>query len=148
VYCKEWNPAGSWYDRDASAIAIFDMTSDIVYCYRGSWCAEGLRTTWESDWRIIGERGSIRWDGADRIEIQALVQADSFFSTMRDVEIPAYAENMGRIGAHAGVIQDFVDCVRTGKTPETVCTDNIKSLAMVFGAVESAETGQKVSIKI
>ncbi len=24
VYCKEWNPAGSWYDHDASAVAIFD----------------------------------------------------------------------------------------------------------------------------
>lgn len=23
VYCKEWNPQGSWYDQDASAIAIF-----------------------------------------------------------------------------------------------------------------------------
>ena len=26
VYCKEWNPAGSWYDRDASAVAVFEMT--------------------------------------------------------------------------------------------------------------------------
>ena len=25
VYCNEWNPAGSWYDHDASAIAIFEM---------------------------------------------------------------------------------------------------------------------------
>ena len=148
VYCKEWNPAGSWYDHDASAIAIFDMTSNIVYCYRGSWCSEGLRTTWECDWRIIGERGSIRWDGAERIEVQAVVQADSFISNMRDVEVPAYAENMGRIGGHEGVIRDFVECVRIGKTPETTGTDNIKSLAMVFGAVESADAGQKVSITI
>ena len=48
VYCKEWNPSGSWYDHDASAIAIFEMTGGIVYTYRGSWCAEGLNTTWES----------------------------------------------------------------------------------------------------
>ena len=26
VYCHEWNPAGSWYDHDASAVAIFEMT--------------------------------------------------------------------------------------------------------------------------
>ena len=31
VYCKEWNPAGSWFDHDASAVAIFEMTGGIVY---------------------------------------------------------------------------------------------------------------------
>jgi predicted dehydrogenase len=148
VYCKEWNPAGSWYDHDASAIAIFDMTGDIVYNYRGSWCAEGLRTTWESDWRIIGERGSIRWDGGERIEAQIPGESERVVTSAQDVEIPAYTEKMGRVGGHEGVIRDFVECIRTGKTPETICTDNIKSLAMVFGAIESAETGQKVNIKI
>jgi len=32
-----------------------------------------------------------------------------------------------------------VNCVRNGATPETACSDNIKSLAMVFGAIASAE---------
>jgi hypothetical protein len=36
--------------------------------------------------------------------------------------------------------------VRTGKKPETICTDNIKSLAMVFAAIESAETGKRVKV--
>jgi hypothetical protein len=37
--------------------------------------------------------------------------------------------------------------VRKGGTPETVCTDNIKSLAMVFGAIESSKKGRAVAIK-
>src|SRR4030042_944212 len=46
VYCKEWNPPGSWYRHGASAVAIFDLRlpeteNEIVYTYRGSWCAEG-----------------------------------------------------------------------------------------------------------
>jgi predicted dehydrogenase len=36
VYAKEWNPAGSWYDHDASAVAVFQMTDGLVYTYRGS----------------------------------------------------------------------------------------------------------------
>ena len=44
VYCKEWNPTGSWYDRDAAAIAIFEMADGIIYTYRGSWCAEGVKS--------------------------------------------------------------------------------------------------------
>ena len=45
VYCHEWNPAGSWYDHDASAVAFFEMSDGLVYTYRGSWCAEGLVRT-------------------------------------------------------------------------------------------------------
>jgi len=147
VYCKEWNPSGSWYDDDASAVAIFDMTDGIVYTYRGSWCAEGLNTTWESDWRIIGEKGSVRWNGADLFQAQVVVKTGSFFSELQDVELPPYDAG-NKVDGHAGAIRDFVHCIRTGETPETICTDNIKSLAMVFGAIESAQLGRPVSISV
>ena len=47
---------------------------------------------------------------------------------------------------HASVIAEFLDAIETGGTPETAGADNIKSLAMVFGAIESARTHQRVSI--
>ena len=146
VYCKEWNPAGSWYDHDASAIAIFEMSNGIVYSYRGSWCAEGLRTTWESDWRANCERGSATWDGASGFRAQKVTKPNAFFSEWEDIEVAQIATS--KQGSHAGLIREFIDCVRTGKTPETVCTDNIKSLAMVFAAIESAETGRRVEIVV
>ncbi len=40
VYCKDWNPRGSWYEHGASAVAVFEMSSGIVFTYRGSWCSE------------------------------------------------------------------------------------------------------------
>ena len=146
VYCKEWNPSGSWYDQDASAIAIFEMTDGIVYTYRGSWCAEGLNTSWESDWRIIGEKGSVKWDGGDRFEVQVVSATGGFFSDVEDMEIPVH-EEPGKAGGHAGLIREFVHCVQTGEVPETICTDNIKSLAMVLGAIESAQSNRCVSIQ-
>jgi predicted dehydrogenase len=137
VYCKEWNPRGSWYDHDASAMAIFEMTGGIIYCYRGSWCSEGLKTSWESEWRVIGEKGSATWDGAEAFRAQAVAEnAGGFFSSWEDLEITPSTD--GKQGGHKGLIDDFIRCVQTGGTPETVCTDNIKSLAMCFGAVESA----------
>jgi predicted dehydrogenase len=147
VNCLEWNPTGSWYDQDASAIATFEMADGSVYSYRGSWCAEGLNTSWESDWRIIGANGSVKWDGADRFEAQVVEETGGFYSKLREGQIPAL-DDQGKMGGHAGLIRDFLRCVRTGRTPETVCTDNIKSLAMVFGAVESAERRQPVQIEI
>lgn len=146
VYCKEWNPAGSWYDQDASAVAIFEMSNGLVYTYRGSWCADGWRTTWESDWRIIGQKGSAVWQGDERMKAEVVSGTGGFFSDVAAAEIPAN-DDSEYVGGHTGQIRDFVDCLRMGRTPQTICTDNIKSLAMVFGAIESAESGRQVSIQ-
>ncbi|MDQ3327525.1 MAG: Gfo/Idh/MocA family oxidoreductase [Chloroflexota bacterium] len=145
VYCHEWNPTGSWYDRDASAIAIFEMTSGITYTYRGSWCAEGLPTSWEGEWRIVGSQGTATWDGGVDLRAQVIAETGGFHSTLDDVDLSTPAQT-AKVGGHAGVIADFVRCVRIGEIPETVCTDNIRSLAMVLGAIESAETGQRVAV--
>lgn len=147
VYCREWNPPGSWYDRDASAVAVFEMTDDVVYSYRGSWCAEGMNTTWESRWHIIGDRGSVVWDGAEGFEAEVVEATGGFHSTLRSVDVPVL-DDPAKSGGHAGVIREFVNCVRTGCVPETVCTDNIRSLAMVFGAVQSSESGGVIAIDI
>jgi len=146
VYCKEWNPEGSWYDHDASAVAIFTMSNGLVYTYRGSWCSEGMNTTWESTWHGIGTKGSFRWDGAKDIKAQAVKTAGGFFSEMEEVAAEPWTD-ASRTGAHAGQILDYVKCLQKGVTPETVCSDNIKSLAMVFAAVKSAAVGKEVPVK-
>ncbi len=144
VYCYEWNPQGSWYERDASAIAIFEMSNGCIYTYRGSWCAEGLPTSWECDWRFIGQKGSMIWDGGERTQIQVVKETGNFISTYSDLPLPPFETN--NVGEHAGIIQEFFSCIQNGTQPETQAADNIKSLAMVFGALESAERGQKISI--
>ena len=148
VYALEWNPAGSWYSRDAAAAALFEMTNGVIFNYRGSWSAEGLRTPWESAWRIIGTRGSVLWNGDTdmRCEVTADESGDSFLRNYKTVPAPHYPEVKERPERHTAVIHSFVESVQNGAVPETVCTDNIKSLAMVYGAVESAETGEKIAI--
>jgi predicted dehydrogenase len=47
---------------------------------------------------------------------------------------------------HASVIADFLAAIEAGTEPETAGSDNIKSLAMVFAAIESARLGQRVLI--
>jgi predicted dehydrogenase len=154
VYCREWNPPGSWYDHDASAVAIFELDNGadtnppIVYTYRGSWCAEGLNTSWESDWRVIGQQGSVTWDGTDDgFRAEVVTGTGDFRSELAEVEVPPRHPD-DKVGGHAGQIADFVACVREGRTPETVGEDNIKSLAMVFGAIESAAQQRPITIEI
>jgi predicted dehydrogenase len=146
VYCKEWNPAGSWYDQGASAVATFEMSNGLIYTYRGSWCAEGFPTTWESDWRFIGQNGSLKWTNGADVQAQVVASTGGFQSTYQDVAVPLY-DGVDDVAGHKSLIQEFVTCIQTGTEPETICTDNIKSLAMVFGAIESAEAGKRVEIR-
>ena len=145
VYCHETNPAGSWYAHGAAANAIFEFSGEIVFTYRGSWVAEGGTTSWESAWRIIGTTGTLLWDGADKFDARAVAEQSGFLRPLRDVVVsppPHPSETHG----HASVIAEFLDAVETGRTPETAGADNIKSLAMVFAAIESARTRQRVLI--
>jgi predicted dehydrogenase len=127
------------------------MDDDIVYTYRGSWSAEGLRSHWESEWRIIGDKGSVTWDGAKGFRAQEAGRIEGYLAEQMDVEIPPYTTGdtmtgRGPLRGHAALIHDFCDAVRTGRTPTTICTDNIHSLAMVFGAIDSAKRGIRLSI--
>ncbi len=144
VYCKEWNPSGSWFDYDASAVAIFEMTNGVVYTYRGSWCSEGLITTWESDWRIIGEKGTVKWDGAQNMPAQ-VVDEIGWISKFADVPLNSQPPAEWGYG-HESLIRDFIDCVNDGGIPQTTASDNVKSLAMVMAAIESAQTGMPVKV--
>ena len=147
VYCHESNPRGSWYAHGAAANAIFEFSDDVVFTYNGSWAAEGANTSWESSWRIIGTRGTLLWDGADGWNAHVVDGHEGFLRPVAELEIlpPAYdAQTHG----HQSVIAEFVRAIETGRQPETVGADNIKSLAMVFGAIESARMKARQTIQI
>ena len=146
VYCLETNPKGSWYAHGAAANAIYEFSNGIVFNYRGSWCAEGANTSWESAWRIVGTKGTLLWDGADAWEAKVVDGVEGFFRPLVPVAIPEPAHESETHG-HASVIAAFLDAIDSGKTPETAGSDNIKSLAMVFGAIESARLKQRVAIR-
>lgn len=150
VICEDWNPISSWYKHGASAVALFRMENNIRYLYHGSWCAEGLNTTWECAWRVIGSRGSAIWNGADEIQVSVVDDEaqPEFIRKQISLTVPPCRPELPDDG-HAGVIADFLDCLMEGRTPETACTDNIYSLAMVMSAIESANRdGARVAIQI
>ncbi len=140
-----WNPEGSWYAHGASAAVTFEMTGGVVFTYRGSWCAEGLPTPWESQWRIVGTKGSVVWDGAESLRCEVVRNDEGFLREHASVPTPALRRT-DSARWHAAAIRAYLDAVLVGRTPETVATDNIRSLAMVFAAIESAETHRRVAI--
>jgi predicted dehydrogenase len=145
VYCRETNPKGSWYAHGAAADAIFELEDGMTFNYRGSWAAEGANTSWEASWRIIGSSGTLLWDGESTITASVVDGEEGFFRPIKPVEVPAWAD-ASVTHEHVSTIEDFLNALDNGTTPESAGTDNIKSLAMVFGAIESAGQRQRVHI--
>jgi predicted dehydrogenase len=144
VYCRESNPAWSWFKGDASATALFEMTGGLQYIYNGSWCAQGLNTSWQSQWRAFGSLGAASWDGENDPVANRVTGSDGFMRATEKISVKAEPNLAGGI---AGSLREFVQALRTGQTPQGECHDNIKSLAMVFAAIESAKTGKRVSVE-
>jgi predicted dehydrogenase len=145
VYCHEFNPPGSWYKGNASAICIFEMSDGSVFTYQGSWCAEGFPTSWESNWRVVGSKGTAVWDGTHTPTYQIMdeSQPQGFHSLFTQHEADVTWDS--REG-HWGCLDEMFASLEEGRLAETSCFDNIKSTAMVFGAIQSAKLGQKVSL--
>lgn len=144
VYCHEFNPAGSWFKGNAAAVCIFELSDGTVFSYNGSWCAKGVQTSWESDWRITGSLGTAVWDGRNVPYYE--IDADAAEQTGSDTvytRIEAESAWQGKEGHH-GCLEEMFAALREGRDAETVCTDNIKSVSMVFAALKSAATGQKI----
>jgi predicted dehydrogenase len=143
VYCDEFNPPWSWFKGSSSALAVFEMTGGVRYSYRGSWCAEGRHTSWDADWRAVGARGTAVWDGTRAPAAEIVDGTTGFLSTFREVvgePVEGYAAGI------SGSLQDFLHALKSGTIPMGECHDNIKSLDMVFSAIESAGTGRRVAL--
>jgi len=142
VVCEEFNPAWSWFQAGASVHALFEMTGGLRFNYRGCWCADGKMTPWESEWRAVGPQGTALWDGVSSPQGAVVFGPDGFHSVTRD---RSEAPGEGPWGI-SGALDDFLHALSSGSTPMGECHDNIKILAMVYGAIEAAESGRRVDL--
>jgi predicted dehydrogenase len=119
------------------------MTGGLQYTYSGSWCAQGLNTSWNSQWRAFGPGGAATWDG-DHDPVAERITGNEGFRYPTERVAVTVDENVP--GGIAGSLREFLHALQTGQTPQGECHDNIKSLAMVFAAIESAQTGRRVEV--
>jgi predicted dehydrogenase len=135
ITCESFNPAWSWYAGDAAADVHAEFADGTRFAFAGSWCSPGLETSWNGSWRISGSGGTALWDGDQEPVAQT---ADGEPIT-------------GAVGSGpeeiAGSLAEFVAALRDGRVPSGEVHSNVMSLAMVEGAVRSAQTGQRVVLE-
>ncbi len=119
------------------------MSHDVQFTYRGSWCSEGFTTSWNGNWRIVGAKGTILYENDQPPAAQVLAGETGFTRPLKSLDLPA---PQIRHPAMHGALLEMLDFLREGKQPQTHCHDNIKSLAMVFAAIESSRKGRRVLV--
>ncbi|MDD3725733.1 MAG: Gfo/Idh/MocA family oxidoreductase [Candidatus Ratteibacteria bacterium] len=132
IYTKSWNPYWSWFKGDAAVNLSMGFSGDIQICYSGSWVSTGKETSWDGDWEIYGEKGTILWkDG----RIYTITGGNS-----QEIE-PIRMEKEDRYLS----LYEFYCALKENREPETSGRDNLYSLSMVFRSIESAKKGIPVS---
>ncbi|QHC69209.1 Gfo/Idh/MocA family oxidoreductase [Rathayibacter sp. VKM Ac-2801] len=135
VYCEEYNPGWSWYADGAAASAVFEFAGGVRFSYTGSWCADGLETSWNGDWRVNGAGGTAHWDGDGAPEWQSRES-----EAVQTASLEPVPEEI------AGSLAEFVRVLGSGAVPSGEVHSNVRSLAMVEAAVRSSETGARVRL--
>lgn len=77
---------------------------------------------------------------------EVVVAGDQSDKFIRDVErVNGEAVDMDKT-FHQGCLEEMFLSLAEERSAETNCRDNRYSMAMVFGALESAKTGQKIDL--
>ena len=133
-----WNQPWGWHQGDACHAMVLEWESGLRATHVCIACANGSQTSWNGDWSIQGPDGSIDWD-KDGTWHSHLHRTDEKVKRQRieDREVKPQATAM---------VDEFFASIRENRAPECSAQDNLQSLAMVFAAIESAQSGRKVSI--
>lgn len=137
VHAITWNHPWGWHAGDAAHSIVFQYADGLVATHTACGCAVGSQTGWNGDWRIEGPLGTIDWC-AGRTYHARLHRTDQRIQE----EIP----NATVSPSEQAILDEFFGAIRDGREPECSGRDNLRSLAMVFGAIRSAQEGRWVAL--
>jgi predicted dehydrogenase len=141
VHCHAWSPPWSNFTDPPAAVATIMFDGGAVVDYRGSWVSTARQTAWDGEWQIECAGGVIEWTGRDTDSLQAdAVTLRPRGKRARRVSLPTF-----KYWDRAGSLAEFVDAIHMGREPQASGRDNLASAALMFAAIQSAETGAAVT---
>ena len=135
-----WNPPFSNFGEPSTGAATIQLEGGVVVDYRGSWTSTDTPTLWAGDWVMEFEQGAVHWTsrddlGAESDELTVIPRGGK----ARTVKLPPLA-HIDRLGSMA----EFARAIRAGDTPSINARENLGTLALTFGVIDAAESGDVV----
>ncbi|MFJ6194853.1 Gfo/Idh/MocA family protein [Micromonospora sp. NPDC092111] len=145
VTATEFNPPGSWYAGPAAALVTVEYTNGVHLGYTGSWCFDGMETSWSGRWRVSGSHGTAGWDGETGPVVEYQADPRPVHRTA-DGAGPAPVEPGNPARQSAAALDEFAAALRGGPPPWGEASDNLLTFATVQAAIESARRGARVTV--
>jgi predicted dehydrogenase len=121
VDCRTRAFPGVPFAGPTAADCRVELSNGALLSYRGCCTAPGPQGSYDASWRIVGTDGSLLWDG------EGVAEDDPT--------------------GHRACLTALLDALRHGTQPETAAADNLRSLAIAFAAVRSAEERRPVLLE-
>jgi predicted dehydrogenase len=141
IVAVEHDTPDNAFKHPSNALCLMRLEGDIPVIWDGDWCARGAATSWEGEWQFVGSRGRLFWDGV----------IDQTFRTSVRLEIPGQ-EVQELISVEPvqerrlPLLEHFIESIGRGQQPEPSIEDNRKTLAVVFGSLESVLKKEEVRL--
>lgn len=136
----EWNPPNESFDGESQALYVMQMANGLHATYEGNCLGAGTQNGWHQEFfRVECESGAAVLDRDGTVRS---VRHTAGRGVQVDDLPPVRLPHEG----HHRIIEQFLDWLDGGPEPPTRLSDNIRSAAMLFGAIEASETGQVVDV--
>ena len=140
-----FNPSWSWFTGNANAFVQFETADGARVNYSGSWVSRTAETTWDGSWEIQGSDGCLDWRH-NRVEYRP--SPDNFGLTVYRQDMLEHGDGVMGVPLvelpaeeRAGTLHEFVSAKQDDRAPQANGRDNLRSLSLVYGAVDSAQSG-------
>jgi predicted dehydrogenase len=139
IFAQSFNAPGSSYSHESAASATIEMEEGLPIQYGGTMTA----AKYEFALWVEAEQGDL-W--TDRKRVWWRRRGARFFRPCRLVPVPKGDELPYPNAGTVSLLNEFRDCVRLGRVPETSAEDNLWTIAMVEASIVSHRDGRKVSL--
>ncbi|MFN7018445.1 MAG: Gfo/Idh/MocA family protein [Fimbriimonadales bacterium] len=104
----------------------------------GVWCDPG---GFKVNFEICGDSGMLEYDSTRQVALQIATRATE--GAGGGVQVP---ESPAVHNPYYLELRHFIDCVRTGQTPEITVEDGYNAVRLALAAIESAQTGRVIAL--
>lgn len=137
----EWNTPWSSFQGECCGLYVLDMTNGVKGCYEGSCVAASPQNSWHQEYyRAECEGGAVAIGRDSVVRIYEYTAGKG----LKTEEVPLIRPEYD---GHTWLIDEFLTWLDGGRTPDTVLDDNMKSVAVVFAAIEASRTNRAVDVE-
>lgn len=146
IYAETWNPRWGQYGGDSQALITMKMRNGVKAFYEGAktnavglngWSQEYIRAECEKGTLIMSRREVEKFPYDPAKQGVNVVEGEG----------QAVSPIVQSKWANTWLVEKFVHWLDGGPPMETNIKDNLQSMALVFGAIESSRTGQVVHVQ-